>query len=1096
MKRREFLKTASAALAARLGRGRLLAENANLDDPKGAATIHPARLRCEYALNPLGIDGTQPRLSWIAEAATPELRDLRQSAYQIVASSSRENLDSGKGDLWDTGKVKLDRSIQIEYRGKPLASRQSVWWKVRTWDQDGRPSNWSEAATWSMGLMQPSDWTGQWIGVNGGEGVPEEFHDASWISTESAAEQPLFFRNRFEVDNDNPASYGLLAAVGSGAIRVFINGTEIHSPSQKEFEGYVAQTITELLHPGKNIVAIRVEPSSPSASIVAGVTLDMADGEIHHIRTNQTWKVANSEKTGWEKPEFDDADWRNASIAKELPLPESARLGERTRLPARMMRKEFQLPAAPKKATVYVSGLGYHELHLNGEKVSQNLLAPALTDYDKRTLYVTHDVTDYLRAGNNAVGIVLGNARYYAPRQNIPTFTRTFGYPRALMQLEIEYENGQRATIATDSTWKSTTKGPIRANNYYDGEEYDARMEHIGWSVPQFDDASWTDVDVIGPPAGKMSAQMNEPIWVMRELKPIKMTQPKTDIYVFDMGQNMVGWCRLQLSAPTGTRIQLRYAETLRANGMLYTDNLRSARQTDVYIAKGEGTEVYEPRFVSHGFRFVEMRGFPGTPSLSSITGRVANDALEEHVDFTSSDEVINHVYRNMLWGDRGNYQSVPTDCTQRDERQGWLGDRSAECTGESYMFDVSRFYIKWVQDIEDSMDSAGRINDVAPAYWPLYNENVVWPASFFLVTDMLWLQYGDEAIVRKHYPAMKRWVQHMQPYLKDDLMPVDVYGDWCVPPKSLTSIHSDDLATKTAAEILGTTYFYYMLGLMSKFAVIGGEKEDRETYDPISARMKLAFNKKYLNAKTNLYDNGTQTSSILPLAVGLAPEDRRAEIFQALVENIEVKTNGHVGTGLVGGQWLMQTLTFNGRPDVARQIASQTTYPSWGYMIRRGATTIWELWNGDTANPAMNSRNHLMLLGDFATWLYEDLAGINPDPEQPGFKSIILRPMPDSGLLFVKASHNSLHGRIATSWKRDGESFRMQVSIPPNTSAMLYLPAVNPATVLESGKPAADVRGVRFLRSEPATAVYKIGSGDYVFTSNIALNHFGVSRA
>ncbi|MGB6931901.1 MAG: family 78 glycoside hydrolase catalytic domain [Acidobacteriaceae bacterium] len=1081
------MKTASAALAARLGRGHMLAENAVLDDLKSDATVHPAKLRCEYAVNPLGIDETEPRLSWIVEAATPELRALRQSAYQIVASSSRENCDSGNGDLWDTGKVDSDRSIQIEYRGKPLVSRQSVWWKVRTWDQDGRRSNWSETATWTMGLLQSSDWTGQWIGVKGGEEVPEEFHDASWISSESAAQQPLFFRNRFDLGNENPASYGLLAAVGSSAIRVFINGDEIHSSSQKESELYISQSITELLHTGQNIVAIRVEPSSPSASIVAGVTLDMADGEIHHIRTNQTWKVSSSEKPGWEKPEFDDTDWRNATIAKELPLPESARLGERTRLPARMMRKEFQFHGASKKATVYLSGLGYHELHFNGKKVGQNVLAPALTDYDKRTLYVTHDVTEYLRDGNNAVGILLGNARFYAPRKNIPTFTRTFGLPRALMQLEVEYKDGQRATISTDNTWKSTTKGPIRANNYYDGEEFDARMEYPGWSLPQFDDGPWTDVDVIGSPAGKMSAQMNEPIRVMRELKPIKMTQPQPGIYVFDMGQNMVGWCRLQLSAPPGTRIQLRHAETLRANGMLYTDNLRSARQTDVYIAKGEGIEVYEPRFVSHGFRLVEMRGFPGTPSLAAITGRIANDALEEHVDFTSSDEVINHVYRNMLWGDRGNYQSVPTDCTQRDERQGWLGDRSAECAGESYMFDVSRFYTKWVRDIEDSMDSVGRINDVAPAYWPIYNENVVWPASFFLVTDMLWLQYGDEAVVRRHYPAMKRWVQHMQPFIQNDLMPVDVYGDWCVPPKSPTAIHSDDLATKTAAEILGTTYFYYILGLMSKFAAISGANSDRQAYDQISARMKLAFNKKYLNPTTNLYDNGTQTSSILSLAVGLAPEDRRAEIFKALVENIEVKTNGHVGTGLVGGQWLMQTLTLNGRPDVARQIASQTTYPSWGYMIRRGATTIWELWNGDTANPAMNSRNHLMLLGDFATWLYEDMAGINPDPEQPGFKSIILRPMPESGLLFVKASHDSPYGRIATSWKRDGENFRLEVSIPPNTSATLYLPAATPASVLENGKPAASAGGVRFLRSEPATAVYAIGSGDYVFTSKIA---------
>jgi alpha-L-rhamnosidase len=388
---------------------------------------------------------------------------------------------------------------------------------------------------------------------------------------------------------------------------------------------------------------------------------------------------------------------------------------------------------------------------------------------------------------------------------------------------------------------------------------------------------------------------------------------------------------------------------------------------------------------------------------------------------------------------------------------------------------------------MEDSMDKEGRISDVAPAYWAFYNESIVWPSSFFLVANMLYLQYGDEEVIRKHYPAMKRWIRHMDTFIKDDLMPLDTYGDWCVPPKSPTQIFSDDPAAKTTGEILGTSYYYHVLRLMSRFAVISGHSEDKLAFDESGSRMKAAFNQKHFRAEKGQYDNGTQTSSILPLAVGLAPEDHRPAIFDALIRNIETTAKGHVATGLVGGQWLMQTLTENGRGDVACKIASQTTYPSWGYMLRRGATTIWELWNGDTANPAMNSGNHLMLLGDFSSWLYEDLAGIKSDPDHPGFKHIIVRPRVTGDLKFVKASHRSPYGEIATSWRYEGDSFTLHVSVPPNTSADVYVPAPERSAVLENGKAAEASMGVRFLRRTPDATVYEIGSGEYVFTSKLS---------
>ena len=1087
MKRRDFLKTATAGFAAQLGTGPLQSLGQEPDKTAAAGIVaYPTQLRCENRTDPLGVDIPRPRLSWILAAAGAGQRDQRQSAYRVLAASSLAALRNGNGDFWDTGKVVSDQSIQLPYNGAALASGQRVWWKVKVWDQNGRPSPWSAEATWSMGLLRQTDWEGKWIGLEDGDEAPQEFRGAHWISGSTSASSTLRFRRTFLISQDNPLSYGLLTAAGSGEVTVFVNGTRVIADRRWFPPEYVVHDVTSMLHPGRNVVAIEAQAGDSPAAVLAGVALDLSDGQIQHVLTGEHWKVADVDVMGWEKPEFDDTNWNDARLVPSHPLPEAARAGERTRLPARMLRKEFQMAKIPPRATAYISGLGYYELYVNGQKVSDDVLAPALTDYDKRVFYRTYDVTALLRRGGNAIGILLGNGRFFAPRRYVPFFTRNFGYPKALFQLDIEAGNGQRVRIATDASWKVTDRGPIRANNDYDGEEYDARLEQTGWNKPGFRDDAWRAAQIVDPPQGTLCAQASNPIRVMREVKPLKITQPEPGVFVFDMGQNMVGWCRVQVSGPAATRISLRHAEVLRPEGHLYLDNLRSARQMDVYTLKGGGVEVYEPRFTSHGFQYVELRGFPGTPTLETLTGRVVNDAMEEHADFATSSAVLNHIYRNILWGDRGNYHSIPTDCPQRDERQGWLGDRSAECRGESYMFDVSNFYAQWVDNIADSINGEGRINDLAPAYWPMYSENVVWPASFFLVAEMLRRQYGDVRVIEKHYSTMKRWIGHMCGLIQDDLMPVDVYGDWCVPPKSLTVIHSTDPAMRTAPTVIGTTYFYFLLRLMSNFAVISGNPDDQKTFDDLASRMKAAFNTKFLHPQSGRYDNGTQTSSILALALGLAPEDRRKAIFDSLVQNIVVETKGHLGTGLVGGQWLMQTLTDGGGADLACQIASQSTYPSWDYMIRRGATTIWELWNGDTANPAMNSRNHLMLVGDLCTWFYENLAGIQADSDRPGFKHIVVRPILAGDLKFVRASHRSPYGKIAADWNRDGMRFTLRLSIPPNTTATVFVPTSGQEPVREGGMPAEAAKGVRAGRAVPGAAVFETGSGEYTFTSAI----------
>jgi alpha-L-rhamnosidase len=562
------------------------------------------------------------------------------------------------------------------------------------------------------------------------------------------------------------------------------------------------------------------------------------------------------------------------------------------------------------------------------------------------------------------------------------------------------------------------------------------------------------------------------------------MTHPRPDRYIFDMGQNMAGWCRLHATGPAGTKVTLRFAETLKPDGTLYLANIRGARATDTCTLNGMGDEVWEPRFTLHGFRYVEMTGYPGKPALDSIEGRVVNDDLATAGAFECSNPLLNRIYRAIVWGVRGNYHSMPTDCPQRDERQGWLGDRSEESHGETYLFDNGLLYAKWVRDMADAQRPSGSVPDIAPAYWPIYSDNVIWPSSGIIIPEMLRRQYADTRTLADHYDSARKWMDFMSGFITDGLIAKDTYGDWCMPPEDPALIHSRDPQKETDKTLLATSYFYHDLRLMEGFAKRLGETGDALRFGGQAEKMKAAFNQKFLDRKLGRYDNGTQTSSVLPLAFGLVPEDLRAAVFKRLVDQIGNESRGHIGTGLVGGQYLMRVLSDNGRPDLVYKMATQTDYPGWGYMLEHGATTIWELWNGNTADPAMNSGNHVMLIGDLVIWLYEDLAGIKPDPEQPGFKHIIMKPLPVGGLKFVRATHHSPYGLIVSDWEQEDGMFDWRIEIPANTTATVYVPARDFGQVLEGGMFAVNAPGVKFLRMENGRAVFNVGGGKYHFVS------------
>jgi alpha-L-rhamnosidase len=867
----------------------------------------------------------------------------------------------------------------------------------------------------------------------------------------------------------------------------WISESDHRGVSQGAYQIFVSSDLKKLDENAPDIWDSQKVSSDKSSQIIY-------DGKPLESNHKYFWKVKTWDQNGgthisepafWTTGMLHDSDWKAKWIGLEKAVGDDDPDKPHTILSARMLRHEFNVEKKIKTATAFISGLGLFELYLNGEKIGDQVLAPALTEYNKRAFYMTFDVTANLQANKNAIGVMLGNGRFFAPRAGGADKIRSYGFPKVVCQLEVEYEDGTVQTIITDETWKLTANGPVRKNNEYDGEFYDARMELAGWNKISFDDTKWMSAELVKQPCEKLVAQLVDPIKIVDQITPVSVKQLKPGTFIFDMGQNMVGWAELSVKGKKGDKVIMRFSETLKEDGSLFLANIRSAEVTDTYILKGEGDEKWEPRFTYHGFRYIEMTGFPGVPAISAIKGKVVHDALEVTGSFTTSNPLINSIYKNAFWGIRGNYRSIPTDCPQRDERQGWLGDRSAECTGESYIFDLSKLYSKWVTDIRDAQLESGSLPDVAPSYWPIYSDNTTWPGTFLFASDMLYTQYGDKHTIETNYPAMQKWIEHMSKYIRFGTMPKDTYGDWCVPPEDLKLINSSDPTRITSSEFIGTVYFCYELRLMAKFARLLGKEREAAAYSKAADDMNLAFNLKFLDKKEIKYSNNTCTANILPLAFGLVPDEYREKIVDNLLQKILAENDGHIGNGLVGGQWLMRTLTNTGHADVAYTLASQSTYPGWGYMVKQGATTIWELWNGDRGDPGMNSGNHVMLLGDLIIWYYENLAGIKADPAVPAFSHIIMKPYVLGDLTYVDASCNSIYGKITSSWKLENGKFNWEVIIPANTTATVYVPTLNKEEVLEGNKPASGAGGVKFIRWEDDRALFEIKSGKYTFTSN-----------
>ncbi|MCA8994587.1 MAG: family 78 glycoside hydrolase catalytic domain, partial [Planctomycetaceae bacterium] len=1031
----------------------------------------PNELRCEYLTDPHGIDDVAPRLSWKLKATEPTLRGQYQTSYQVVvSSSSREQLLQNDGDVWDSGEVKSDQSHLVAYRGKPLTSRQRCWWKVRIRDQNGKLSEWSEPAFWSMGLLTKEDWhNAQWIGLETGEADGIDIADvkaAQWLGYPEgnyAKDAPVatrYFRRDIELPKDRRITKAFCLFAGDDRIQHYLNGSLLGTGAGHP--NLVHADVTEQLKPGINRLAVALTnsdadvPANPSGWVGA-LRVEFAEGPPLVIHSDRNWRCTKTVDEAWVADEAKGDNWVAAmELGKPgiapwgIPWPERLQ-AEHRRLAGRYLRREVHFDKKIARATAYVCGLGFFDLHVNGKLIGDQLMNPALTGYDKRDLYVTFDVTDALQTGDNAIGVTLSNGRFFAPRVTHPMPMHSYGQPRMTGQFHIEYSDGTSETIVTDTSWKATANGPLRASSEFDGEEYDATMEMHGWSEHGFDDSKWELAHILDSPGGQLEAQMIEPIRVTDVLKPVKVLQPKPGIWMVDFGQAFYGVVQLKVNGAKGTRVSMRTSFNVLPDGTLNYINDRSARNTDVYTLKGEGEEVWHPRFRGNATRWVQVEGFPGTPTQDNFAGLVTHTDHAPVGQFECSNELVNRVYQNARWGTRLQNRSVPME-PDRDERMPWSGHPAKTSESEGWAFNVARFYEHFLHNYREHQADDGSLQEILPPYWTFNSKDTIWPSVVTIIPDWYYNFYGDDRLLRDNYDMMKRFVlYHVQTNLRpDNTTDKCNYGDW-VDTASIGGNSRNFGAT--SRPLMGTAYLYNNCRIVERAARILGNDEDERYFGELADRIQKGFNKRFLDVESGTYESKTQCSAVLPLAFGLVPDAERSRVIDHLVNDIMVTHRGHTSVGLIGTQWQMQVLTAVERPDVAWSIATRTERPSWGYMIRKGATTSWERWDTDTQDGGMNGESQKILSGNFEAWCYQTLGGINYDPAQPGFRHIILKPQIVGDLEWVKTSHDSVYGRIVSEWqKSENGEFEWTVIVPPNTTATAYVPCKNARDVIESG--------------------------------------------
>jgi alpha-L-rhamnosidase len=781
------------------------------------------------------------------------------------------------------------------------------------------------------------------------------------------------------------------------------------------------------------------------------------------------WSAPAFWEMGILEPESWKASWISIASEPDIKGPK----------PTQNFRKDFSAAKKVKSARIYITSLGLYQLFLNGKKVSTDLFTPGWTSYKNRIQYQTYDVTSMIQV-KNAIGVILGDGWY---RGNIGWVSQNgyYGSKLALLaQLQINYTDGTSETIVSDKSWKVTNNGPITESDIYDGEVYDARKEMPDWVSSGFDDSKWERVAITNQSKKILVAPQGVPVKAIEEIKPVKIiTTPKGET-VFDMGQNMVGWVRLKVQGKKGDQVAMEFAEVLDKEGNFYTANLRSAKCSDVYILKGEGQEIYEPHFTFHGFRFVKIEGLSGQATLDQITGIVIHSDMTPTGSFTCSDPMINQLQHNIQWGQKGNFLDVPTDCPQRDERLGWMGDAQVFSGTAAFNFNVAPFYTKWTRDIAADQLPNGSVPDVIPDVLKGGGGKTAWADACIIVPWTTYLIYDDQRILEVQYSSMKAWVEYMKTRAgEDNLWTGDWhYGDWL----AFATTQSDYPGATTDKDLIATAYYSYSSGILAKIAGIIGQKEDAKKYAQLSQDIKKAFVHEFVTPAGRLVSH-TQTAYCLALAFNLLPEDLIPKAAAFLAEDVQKMK--HLTTGFVGTPLLCKTLSANGYEDLAFMLLNRKEYPSWLYPVTQGATTIWERWDGQKPDGSfqdvgMNSFNHYAY-GAIGEWMYRYIAGMDIDPEVPGYKHILLAPHPGGGLTNATTEFTSLYGKVKSAWKIEGHEFVYEASVPANTTATVTLPAANAEQVTMNAQPLFGSIKESLKQTTKGISV-NVGSGNYQF--------------
>ncbi|MFZ1087337.1 MAG: family 78 glycoside hydrolase catalytic domain [Terracidiphilus sp.] len=1084
--------------------GLLLAAVAASTAGASGSEVGPRGLRVDELKTPLGIDDPVPRFSWQLQDPA---RGARQSAYEVQVASREDLLASGNADIWTSSHVASAQSLNVRYAGPALQPSTRYYWRVKVWDAAGKPYPVSAVSWWETGLLKQENWRGQWIGYETPEEDAVRHAPAAWITNpetaalgvEKSFEEHIAFRQTITLTK--PVRGAALFATGQDTVSAWVNGKQLLKADlfppwkQMPWKKFVRADATGVLTSGSNTIAIETvhylanhdgRTASDAPPMIATLVVEYADGSVASFASGNNWKTAIHAEEGWQQKGFDDAAWKSAVAWKQAPGPRSTPLGHPW-IPdsVKALRHGFEVTKPVKSARIYATALGAYELFLDDERVGDEVLAPGWTDYREHVKYQSYDVTTLLYPGENAIIAFLAPGWYATPLEWFQQPNNYGDTPPALRaQLRIEYVDGSVDWVATDASWQAGNSQILRAE-IYDGESQDYSLMQPSRYSSKFNQSGWKSVMVIEPKPLLVEAQEFQPIRVEQTLTAKSMTEPKPGVYIYDFGQNFSGVERLRVQGPADADVRVRFAEIVNDDGTLYTDNLRTAKATDHFIligGGGGGIEVLMPQFTFHGFRYLEITGLTAAPPVEDVTAEVFHTDAPFTARLKTGSPMINQLWKNIQWGQRSNFVGIPTDCPQRDERLGWMGDAEVFWRAASYNMDLAAFSRKFAGDM--------RGTQVGTPYYGIYSPGTVAPNAGFaagwsdagvIIPWTSWLQSGDTSIIDENWAAMEKYLNAINEANPDGLWKHDSgipFADWLSPEG------------RTDYVLVATAYWAYDATLMRQMAHATGRAADEEKYARLFEKISAAFQKQFVredgfiagadnspspfgqidNPDAVAHGGDTQTDYVLALHMNLAPEELRSAVAQKLVNKIEAN-HGLLGTGFLGTPYLLEELARTGHPDLAYKLLLNTEYPSWGYLVGHGATTMWERWNGDQmkGDPSMNSYNHYAY-GAVADWLYRYAAGVDASPLDAGFHTVILHPVFDARLGSVSFDYDSPYGTIHSEWKITGKTVVWHLTLPANTRGKLTLTPAEAA----------------HYRLKPEAQTKQIDSGTSVFTIDL----------